>query len=290
MAKEFLDWFVNRDKQYRGFTKMLAHDTERLIMRIQAGPDMGKTWLIQRMHHHAEAEKTPVVHVDFRDRRPYDYLSLVRLARDQFTSPHFNLLTATINKFTEINVTITTEEGTGSVELAAGDVVQVGGDVAGRDIIKDNQFYIKADSDMSRRVAEIQINDAFIKGLIGLVAEHGTAVFLFDSFEEATVEARRWLKDHLLLQIREGRLPNTIVVFAGREVDDFGQSYKGLVASTGLDMFSEKYIHEYLIERRQITDLDVDTVFRTSGGLPGLLAKMADLAGLDDNGDETWFE
>ena len=176
------------------------------------------------------------------------------------------------------------------MELAAGDGVQVGGDVAGRDMIKDNQFFIQTDSDMSRRVAEIQINDAFIKCLVDLIAEHGKAVFLFDSFEEATVEAKRWLKDHLLLQIREGRLSNTIVVFAGQEVDDFGPAYKGLVASTGLDMFSEEHIHEYLIERRKITDLDVDTVFRTSGGLPGLLAKMADLARLDDDGDETWFE
>ena len=108
MAKEFVDWFVNREKQHRGFQKMLARDTERSIMRIQAGPDMGKTWLVEMMHHHAESEKIPVVHVDFRDRRPYDYLSLVRLARDQFNSPHFNHLTTTINKFTEINVTITT--------------------------------------------------------------------------------------------------------------------------------------------------------------------------------------
>lgn len=91
---DYVDWFVNRKKQFQGFLKMLARETPKSIMLIKAPADMGKTWLLQKMRHHCAGNGVPVVYVDFRDRRPYDYLSLVRLARDQMGGGYFNPLTA----------------------------------------------------------------------------------------------------------------------------------------------------------------------------------------------------
>ena len=69
---DYVDWFVDREKQFQGFLKMLARETPKSIMLVEAPADMGKTWLLQKMRHHSGGNGVPVLYVDFRDRRPYD--------------------------------------------------------------------------------------------------------------------------------------------------------------------------------------------------------------------------
>lgn len=290
---EYIDWFVDRTKQFLGFQKMLARETPKAIMLIEAPAEMGKTWLIQRMRHHCHQYDVPVMHVDFRDRQAHDYLSLVRRARDQLGARYFNPLTEAINRFTSLDISIALESTrpAGPVDVRVGDISDVSGGeiiVAGGDVIKDNQFYIQADSDMTRRAAEIRINDAFFACLATLLAE-GSAVFLFDSFENVTPEADDWLRDHLLLRMSEGQLPNALAIIAGRNIPVLGPTLQPLVAKTGLESFSEEHVREYILERRGIEGLDVETIVKTSGGFPGLLAKMADVACMDAHDDDDWL-
>ena len=79
---DYIDRFVDRDKQFQGFLKMLARETRKSIMLIESPADMGKTWLLQKMRHHCAGNGVPVLYVNFRDHRRYDCLSPVRLARD----------------------------------------------------------------------------------------------------------------------------------------------------------------------------------------------------------------
>jgi hypothetical protein len=280
--KEYVTWFVDREKQTDGFLKMLQGETERTIMAIEAAAEMGKTWTIQRMRH---------------QRRPWDYLAIVRQARDQMGAPHFNLLTQTINESTGVNIQLSTGSGAGGVDLSVGtqgsqisdSQIEVG-DVAGRDIIKDNFFYVQADSDTTRRAIEARITDAFFTCLVGLPQDK-PAVFFFDSYEEVTEEADRWIQSQLLARIRDGQLPNVIVVLAGREVPEFERSsWRHCLASTGLSPFEMEHIVEYIIERRKLNHLDVETILKTSGGHPGLLGKMADIASLEiEEDDDDWL-
>lgn len=291
---EHVNWFVNRAKQFLGFQKMLARETPKAIMLIEAPAEMGKTWLIQRMCHHCHQNDIPAMHIDFRDRRAHDYLSLVRLARDQMGACYFNPLTEIINKFTSLNVSITIESArpAGPVDVSVGDISSISGGeviVAGGDVIKDNQFYIQADSDMARRAAEMRINDAFF-ACLGLLLKKGPVVFLFDSYEDVTPEAEDWLRDHLLFRMgEEGQLPHALVIIAGRKTPTLGPTTKPLVARTGLDLFSEDHVREYILVRRGIEGLDLETIFKTCGGFPGLMAKMADVATMDAQDDDDWL-
>jgi len=292
---EYVDWFVNRAKQYLGFQKMLARETPKAIMLIEAPAEMGKTWLIQKMRHHCDQNRIPAMHVDFRDRRAYDYLALVRRGRDQLGAQFFNPLTEVINQFTatEINITIESHRPATPTTVSVGDISNVSGGeviIAGGDvnIIKDNQFHIQADSEMARRAAEIRINDAFFSCLTSLLAQSPVA-FLFDSYEDITLEAEHWLRDHLLFRLGEGQLTHAIVVLAGRQILEPEAALKPLVAKTGLDLFDAEHVREYIVERRGIQGLDLDTIFKTSGGFPGLLAKMADVASMDTQDDDDWL-
>lgn len=285
-----LDWFVNREKQYQGFLKMLARETPKTIMLIEAPGDMGKTWLIQKLQRYCSDSHIAAMHVDFHDRRPHDYLSLVRQSRDQLGAAAFNQLTITINSFTAVNINLATGGTGGGIHVETSSAtVTVGGDMAGRDIIKDNQFYVQADSEVARRAAEIQINDAFFACLTKLVEAQGRAAFLFDSYEDITPDAEAWLRDYLLVHLHDQQPPNTLLIIAGRKIPELGADYKDLVARTGLDLFTADHVREYIEVRRKITGLDLGTLFKTSGGQPGLLAKMADVASMATRSDDDWL-
>jgi len=286
-----MSWFVNREKQFLGFQKLLAGETPKRVMLVQAPADMGKTWLIQRMQTHCLQNGIPAMQVSFADRQAYDYLALVRLGRDQLGPESFNSLTQTINSFTQTSITLSTGQGSAGVTISEVDTssVAVGGDVAGRDIIRDNQFFINADSEITRRAAEIQINDAFFLCLQEFPLDK-PVVFLFDACENIGAEAKQWIVEQLLLRIGEGLLKRVIVIIAGRTVPEINGPVKPLIAQTGLDSFTEDHVREYIVDRRHLQGLDLATLFRASGGFPGLLAKMADIASMSDkNEDDEWL-
>jgi hypothetical protein len=295
--KEYIAWFVDREKQTQGFLKMLSRETEKAIMAIEAPAEMGKTWTLQRMRHECSLQQSPNAHFDFRDRRPWDYLSIARQTRDQMGAAHFNLLTETINESTGVSIQLTTGAGDGGVDLGVAtegseirdSQVQVG-DVAGRDIVKDNFFYVQADSETTRRAIEARITDAFFTCLSDLAQEKPLA-FFFDSYEEVTEEAGRWIQSQLLARIRDGQLADVIIVLAGRELPELSRSsWRHCLASTGLQPFEREHIIEYIRDKRMLTALDVDTIFKTSGGHPGLLGKMADIASLElEDEDDDWL-
>jgi hypothetical protein len=291
VAIDPLDWFVNREKQYLGFQKMLAGDTAKSVMLIKAPADMGKSWLMQKMRVHCETKGIPVMSVSFADRRAYDYLSLIRLTRDQMGIHYFNAVTEAINNFTQTTVNIVGRGGGNAGVQVSGVAGSVGieGDIAGRDIIKDNQFFIQANSDVSRRAAEIQINDTFFVCLKQLLTQK-KAVFLLDGYDNITDEAAHWVRDYLLLRQGEGFIAGTIIIIAGREVPELNPTLRGIVAKTGLELFEEKHVTEYIQNKRGLQGLDLPTLYRTSGGYPGLLAKMADLAAMaTEEEDDDWL-
>lgn len=289
------DWFVNGIKQIDGFSKMLARQTAKQIMVIEAPSELGKTWTLQRVLQECRGQEVRVALVDFRERQPWDYLLLVREIRDQLGAQHFNTLTEVINQATTISVNLTSSVATGgpvNLNLATDgsqiteSTVSVG-DVAGGSIVKDNQFIVHADSETARRAIELRITDAFIESLKTLSLKK-PLVLLIDSYEDVTTEADRWLRFAFLTKIRDVLLPNVIVLMAGRKSPEIDQTWQPIVARTGLSPFEEAFVKEYIVEKRKLKDLDLATIFRVSGGHPGLLAKMADIATVDKGDDEDW--
>jgi len=98
--------FVNQERKFLGFQKLLRPETRQAVMLIQATKDMGKTWLAGRMQDHC-LEPTinlPAVYVDFRNPKQdhHDFLGLVRLVRQQLNQPsYFNQLNEIINSYSE---------------------------------------------------------------------------------------------------------------------------------------------------------------------------------------------
>ena len=102
--------FVNQERKFLGFQKLLRSETRQAVMLIQATKDMGKTWLAGRMQHHCQepAINLPAVYVDFRNPKQahQDFLGLVRLIRQQLNQPaYFNQLNEIINSSSDTPLT-----------------------------------------------------------------------------------------------------------------------------------------------------------------------------------------
>jgi hypothetical protein len=98
--------FVNQERKFLGFQKLLRPETRQAVMLIQATKDMGKTWLAGRMQDHCQEPTVnlPAVYIDFRNPKQdhHDFLGLVRLIRQQLNQPaYFNQLNEIINSFSD---------------------------------------------------------------------------------------------------------------------------------------------------------------------------------------------
>ena len=99
--------FVDRDRELRGFSKLLQPGTPQAVMLVEADELMGKTWLVGQMSGRCREEvgAIPVVTIDFKDalerHKVQDTLSLVRLIRNKIGRPqYFEHLDTVINRFT----------------------------------------------------------------------------------------------------------------------------------------------------------------------------------------------
>ncbi len=283
MANEYVEWFVNREKQRQGFILMLEGKTAKQIMVIKAGPEMGKTWLIQRLYHDCRGRGTPVAVLDFSQRQPWDYLTIVRQARDQFGSPHFNYLTNVINASTGVHVELSTEKVEVNVPIQNSELINSPVNVSEVRLTADKFDIVKTDSDMVRRNLEIRITDAFI-ACVQALAQGQRVVFLLDTMELAPPPATDWLVNNLLWRVRRGDLPGVLLIMAGREVPELDRTWDGWVGKSGLDPFDDKHIEEFILKRglQGRSNVTVAALLMFSRGSPGMLGKMADNALAED--------
>jgi hypothetical protein len=289
--------FVNREKQTAGFIKMMEGGTPKRIMVIEAGGGLGKSWAIEYMRAECQRRKVPNVEVDFADGVVYDFLSVLRRARDSFGASSFNAFTQVINEVTQPTLRIenigtsTSNVSFGENNNLAGANVAVG-DVAGGSIIKDNSFVINTDSAVVRQALQDRLTVAFFDCL-GVLTTQGPVCFFFDTYDKVTIEAENWLLTQLLPRIREGQLTNVVVVIAGRTAPKLDSVWDSLVARTGLDLFKVEHATEYLVQRCGLKDEAsvINALFQASTGLPQLLAMLAEniLRSQDTGGQDDWL-
>ncbi len=285
MSLTIANQFVDRQEICDSFYNMLSPGSEKQIMLVKAGGGMGKSWLVGKFKHECSIQSPRVfyTHLDFNDGQAHDYLSIVRRTRDDLGAAHFDGLTQTINAVTGIHVNLQVA-GTASGEVATqlGDTTGSEVNVAGGNVIKDNFFQIQVDNESLRRDIEARITAMFLADLRAFV-EQQPAVFFFDTYEKAPETTRRWIEGNLLYQIREGKLPGVVAVTTGREIPEVDSIWRHCTTRPKLENLLRNDVAKYLREKRGLTDIDIETVYRTSKGNPQLLGVLADNAEDDDD-------
>ncbi|MCB8944587.1 MAG: SH3 domain-containing protein [Ardenticatenaceae bacterium] len=249
------EWFVNREKKFRGFQNMLEPGTRQRVMLIEAATEMGKTWLLRHLHNYCRAEKIPSAYFGLGEGSMGDVVAVIERALDELGAENFSELQKFMGEYFGI---------------------RDGSELRGR-----------TSSEQERQDVLHRVTDLFFEGLERMSGETAVALF-FDAYEAGAAVVQQWLAYELVARLAQGRLPRVTVMIAGRQVPEL-DALKHVVVQTGLETFTEEYVREYLLERRQLADIDVRTVLLTSGGVPGLLAKMADQAMVVDEEDDDFF-
>ncbi|HEX9442321.1 MAG TPA: hypothetical protein VF909_21715 [Roseiflexaceae bacterium] len=293
MSKTLRQLFVNRVRHSDIFSRMLEGQTRRRIMVITAGAGLGKSWLLRLFAVEATSRKLPLAQLDFADGQAYDALALVLRCRDALGAEHFAAVDQAISESTSARVTLSASRATttapvnvsiGNENSLTSSTISVS-DV-GNTIVRDNAFYIQADNPILRQAIEDRINSAFFESLEAL-STRSRVVFLFDTYERNTLEserwspsaADRWIADQVLARIRDGKLPNAIVVLAGRRAPEFGVEWNEALGTVALDLLECSHVTEYLRERRGLADLtdnEVKVVCDGTAGNPQVMGMFAD--------------
>jgi hypothetical protein len=293
MSKTLRELFVNRVRQSDIFRKIIEGQARRRIMVITAGSGLGKSWLLRVFGYESGSRSLPLAQIDFADGQAYDALSLVRRCRDAFGAEYFGALDQAFIDTTTARVALTTPGGqpTGPINVSLGsENTLTSSNVTvsdiGNTVVKDNSFVIQTDNPIVRQALEDRINTAFFEDLVALSAQK-RVVFLFDTYERASLEAERWassaadrwIMGQLLGRIRDGKLSNVAIVLAGRRVPDFGVEWNEVLGRVSLDLLECNYVTEYLRERRglaNISDAQAQVLCQAVAGNPQVMGLIGD--------------
>ena len=141
--------------------------------------------------------------------------------------------------------------------------------------------------------AERLINDAFFDSMADIIRDAGQVVFLLDAVEQAPQVATDFMTGELLVQLLDDRFQNMVVVLLGREVPDVSDlNITHLIVKSGLDTFNEQYLRDFMVSRDIAEDTNrwnIQSALTFSGGVPGILALMADQAKMTQSDDDDFF-
>ncbi|MBN2001901.1 MAG: hypothetical protein JXA21_00985 [Anaerolineae bacterium] len=361
MGGDTTDLFINRDRELKGFCKLLRPETPQAVMLVEAGELMGKTCLIGQMFKRCfeEAEKPLVVTVDFKDERErhavQDALSLARLIQEKSGYPqYFTHLDDVIANFAVIRRSaglsalmplIAKIEATYDLERLERLAMWL--DIKWENLSGDTLFQkakglvmhfqnlgdfsklfgqleqerpqvdwrkdfgsllaepVRAATGASfdrtaeislpvegRDLAEAQINRAFAVCLEKLLVDVKPVVFLFDGCEEAPDEAEKWIREQFIDRLLEGELKGVVVIFAARKVPyrlDIGD--KPVAVKTGLDGFDEERARAFFtVHGVQVDPAVLPMLVASSGGQPGMLARMVDNLRAKKDKEDPFFQ
>lgn len=308
MAKTLRELFVDRVRQSDIFRKVLDGQARRQVMVITAAGGLGKSWLLRVFAAEAASRGLPTVQIDFADGQAYDALTLALRCRDAFGPEYFAALMRALGEATTARVALAAQGGgaTGPINVSIGDGNTLNSSPItvseiGTTVIRDNSFVIQTDNPLARQALEDRINTAFFECLTELCGRT-RVVFLFDTYERASVESERWVPsaadrwvvNQLLARIRDGKLPNAAVVLAGRRVPEFGIEWNDVLGRVSLELLECSYITEYLRERRGlagISDAQAQVLCQAVAGNPqvmGLIGDNLEQANKPAMADDEW--
>jgi hypothetical protein len=148
----------------------------------------------------------------------------------------------------------------------------------GETLVSEGAIFLPGSDDKRGKQLQLQKLAEAVVNALDVFSSERPVLILLDTYEKVTKSVADWLGQHFLPLIRQGNLAGLRVVIAGREVPSFDREWRIVVDTTELLGLPEPAIREYWIARRKQPETDLAFVRRYSGGIPLMLAQMADIA------------
>ena len=277
-AENILKYFVDRVQEVDGFKKIIGNLARR-VMCIYGPEGIGKSTLLSKMMEECEKQGIRWNYTEWRDLSRYGYLDLTRKIRDETSPSLFQLFNDQVNFYTkdQYDLKIQLEGGTTqNVNVLQGGEIQQSGvtvHVGPKVEIKDlGSNTLRRDRNVSDCEMTIELTRAFMPCLQAAVRESLLVIFL-DALEKADEPTKSWIRDEFLVQIRDEKLSNLIVVLASREKFELHPSFFDCTHEYELRPFQTDYIQEYLSRHGFKKDeLLADCILANTNGNPSQIA------------------
>jgi hypothetical protein len=249
-AAHLLTEFVDRIREVGEFSSLLQQ-RDGAIVCIWGPGGIGKSVLVTRLMQECESRGIRWVISEWRDSSRYSYLDLMRRIRDRTQPDLFNSFNDRVNFYTAPQYRLQIEMqgspiehvqvSTGSIDGGTADV-QVGHRVEIRDLMLN---VLRPDQAASDETVSIELTNVFFECLRGYTGSR-RVVLLFDALEKADLRTRDWIVGELLCRVRDGDLPNTVVLLSGREALPLDPSFFAVQRVFSLVGLSQDHVFEYL--------------------------------------------
>lgn len=286
-------WFIDRDRERRKFLKIISRESSERIMTIQAESGMGKTWLINNFRYECNSRRFPYAIIDFSARSSgYSYLEILRALRDFLGTQNFNDFTAVVNQYyirPNLFISPTDAPSSSSVSISSSLRESTVNNVAGRDIIRDNNFFF-TQPDIPSDYLRSELTASFkgcLKAMLNTLPSRHLIIWLFDSFEKIDPTTREWLLEEFLQEIKRQAFENLVVVLAGKEVPLFQLDWKFIASQHVLAAWTLDDYKEYLGKKEMCLDPGrILALHRNYSGRPLDLALWVDAASPTDDDED----
>jgi len=282
--------FVNRTEQLATLWKIVRQEMDQRMVLVRGPDGIGKTYLLEEFRAECEGKGIDCAWFDFAESSDHSYMALVLAVFNQLGPEGFEGLTQAIAESRTLGAWETVPTSAVSVRaerpvaMAAppggrgGGVdfygpTTIHGDVVGRDAYYVTQI-VQRDDPMVQQTIQARVTAAFRDCLVELTTAR-PALFLLNSWERATTDIREWLSHNLLNWILHKQLPNAVVLVAGQELPDLRRPPRRIGRWT-LSGLPEDAVQTYWVEICGLPPEDVPNIIMYSGGLPMLIALMAD--------------
>ncbi|MBI4876397.1 MAG: AAA family ATPase [Acidobacteria bacterium] len=243
--------FVDRESQMERFKETLGLGDKRVFF-VSGGEGMGKSSLLARMVHECALRGIRRSELVWTETRNHNYLAILRKIRDDLDPACFQGFTEMANSLfhdPRVKVEVAVTAG-GTISVAQG--AQIGGsqvgDIAGV-VLRDCMFVVpRPDLDMPEPERMTRLTDQFFGEFVSFLRNTPVVLF-FDAVEKMTEETRKWVWSELIGAIRQGTLPNLVLVQCGRVQPQLDWGLRSLVEIAELPPLQLPDIVEYLQKR-----------------------------------------
>jgi hypothetical protein len=280
----YIEDFVNREEALTAIWNSVTSAAKERVWLIAGDTGIGKSYLLDECWARGRAQRLLCLRFDLHDARLRTVPALIMQLAEQLGAARAAHTLAAAEQATALAQPAGTGAPSDSSDviaaqidgIAQGSLVAVGKgitQISGHVVTYVTQ-HVRYDDPWVQQQMRLRLTQALRTDLAALQPLE-TALLLIDGWSAANSEVREWLCSQLLEWVAAGETPQVCAAVA--ETDSLPDiAFPGRVGRMTLHALAASAVEEYWVKRRKLPAVELSGAYKFSGGVPLVLALIAD--------------